>query len=166
MAEATFKGTPIRTVGDLPAVGSKAPDFSLTDGSLNDVGLSDFAGKKKILSIVHSLDTGTCVNSAIRFNQEIAKLDGVVLLNISADLPFAAGRVCDSNNLKNIVTLSNFRSPEFGKDYGVLVVEGAIRGLLARAIVVLDEDDKVLHAQLGPELAEEPDYAATLAALR
>jgi len=166
MAEITFKGNPIRSAGSLPAKGTVAPDFSLTDGSLKDVTLADFSGKKKILSIVHSLDTGTCVNSAKRFNEEVSTLDGVVLINISADLPFAAARICESHNLKNIVTLSNFRSPAFGKDYGVLVEGGPIRGLLARSIVVLDDDNKVLYTQQGPELAEEPDYAAALNALR
>lgn len=166
MADITFKGNPIRTAGTLPAKGTVAPDFLLTDTSLKDVSLADFSGKKKILSIVHSLDTGACINSAKRFNEEIAKLDGVALLNISADLPFAAARICESNNLKNIVTLSNFRSPDFGRDYGILVLEGPIRGLLARSIVVLDESNKVLHTQLGPELSEEPDYEAALAAIR
>ncbi len=166
MAEITFKGNPIRTAGSLPATGTTAPDFVLTDGSLKDVTLADFSGKKKILSIVISLDTGVCVNSAKQFNEKVAALDGVVLINISADLPFAAARICESNNLKNIVTLSSFRSPDFGKDYGVLVEEGPIRGLLARSIVVLDEDNKVLYTQQGPELAEEPDYEAALAAVR
>lgn len=166
MDEITFKGTPIRTAGPLPDVGSTAPDFILTDGSLKDVSLSDFAGRKKILSIVHSLDTSVCADSAKRFNKEVSKLGGVALINISADLPFAAARICESNKLENIVTLSTFRSPEFGKDYGALVIEGPIRGLLARSVIVLDENNKVLHTQQGPELAEEPDYDDALAAVK
>ena len=166
MATITLKGSPIHTVGDLPSVGSIAPDFTLTDGALQDVELASFAGQKKILSMVPSLDTGVCAQSAERFNQEVAGLDGVTCINISADLPFAAGRVCESRNIKNVVTLSTFRSPEFGRTYGVEIVDGPMAGLLSRAVVVTDEENKILHTQQVPEIGEEPDYDAVLAALQ
>ena len=165
MATITLKGSPIHTVGELPPVGSIAPDFTLTDGELQDVGLASFAGRKKILSMVPSLDTGLCALSAERFSQKVAGLNGVTCLNISADLPFAAGRVCESKNIKNVVTLSTFRSPSFGKTYGVEIVDGPMAGLLSRAVVVTDEDNKILHTQQVPEIGEEPDYDAVLAAL-
>ena len=166
MATVTFKGSKVNTIGDLPNIGSRAPEFNLTNRDLRDVGLSEFGGKKKIISIVHSLDTGTCADSAKRFSKEIAGLEDTVLLNISADLPFASARFCDGNGIENIVTLSTFRSPEFGRDYGVEIVDGPIRGLLARSIVVLDENNIVLHTQQGPELAEEPDYGTALKAVK
>ena len=165
MATITFKGNPVHTSGDLPAKGAAAPDFTLAKTDLSDVGLKDFAGKKKILNIVPSLDTGVCATSAKKFNESIAGLGDVVLLNISADLPFAAGRFCESNGLKNIVALSTFRSSDFAKAYGVGIVGGPLAGLTARAVVVLDENDRVLHSQLVGEIKDEPDYAAALAAL-
>ena len=166
MATITFKGNPIRTAGSLPAAGKAAPAFSLTGADLADVGLEKFAGKKKILNIVPSLDTGVCQASARRFNQEVAALGDTVLLNISADLPFAAKRFCESEGLKNVVTLSCFRSPAFGRDYGATIAEGPLAGLLSRAVVVLDAQNRVVHAQQVPEIAQEPDYAAALAAVR
>ena len=165
MATIAFKGNPVHTVGELPAVGSKAPDFTLTNGRLEDVGLDAFAGKKKILNIVPSLDTGICALSAQRFNADVAGRDDVVVLNISADLPFAAGRFCDSAKLDNIVPLSVFRSPEFGKDYGVEMTDGPLRGLLSRAVVVLDENNAVVCTEQVPEIAQQPDYDAALAAV-
>ena len=166
MATITLKGNPIHTAGDLPAKGATAPDFKLTKADLADVGLKDFAGQKKILNVVPSLDTGVCATSAKKFNEAVAKLSGVVLLNVSADLPFAAGRFCESNGLKNVVALSTFRSPDFAKAYGVAIMDGPLAGLTARAVVVLDAQNKVLHAELVPEIAQEPDYAAALAAVR
>ena len=167
MATITFKGNPVHTSGELPAKGAAAPDFTLAKTDLSDVGLKDFAGKKKILNIVPSLDTGVCATSAKKFNEySVAGLFPTVLLNISADLPFAAGRFCESNGLKNVVALSTFRSPDFAKAYGVGIVGGPLAGPMARAVVVLDAQNKVLHAELVPEIAQEPNYAAALAAAR
>ena len=166
MATITLKGNPIHTSGELPAQGAPAPDFKLTKADLTDVALKDFAGQKKILNVVPSLDTGVCATSAKKFNEAVAKLPGVVLLNVSADLPFAAGRFCESNGLKNVVALSTFRSPDFAQAYGVAIVDGPLAGLTARAVLVLDAQNKVRHAELVPEIAQEPDYAAALAAVR
>ncbi len=165
MATVTFHGNAIEVAGTLPAPGAAAPDFTLTRTDLSEVALKDFAGKKKILNIVPSLDTGVCATSARKFNEAIAKLSDVALLNISADLPFAAGRFCDSNGLKNIVALSTFRSPDFATAYGVKIASGPLAGLTARAVVVLNAANQVVHSQLVPEIGQEPDYAAALAAV-
>lgn len=165
MAQITLKGNPIHTAGDLLPHGSTAPDFVLTNASLEDVGLDHFAGKRKILNLVPSLDTGICEKSAVQFNASVASKDNVVLLNISADLPFAAGRVCSSNGLDAVVTLSTFRSPSFGKDYGVEIIDGPMAGLLSRAVIVLDENNHVLYTEQVPEIAQEPNYDAALAVL-
>ena len=124
MAQVTLKGNPVKTVGTLPETGSKAPDFVLTNGDLSDVSLKDFAGKRKILNIVPSLDTGTCAASAKRFNQEIAKIDNAVVLTVSEDLPFAQSRFCEANGIDKVVTLSQMRSKDFGRDYGVEFADG------------------------------------------
>lgn len=166
MAEVKFKGTPAHTNGELPKVGSQAPDFKLTTGDLSDVSLANYKGKKKILNIVHSLDTGPCAASAKRFNDFAKSRSDVVVLTISADLPFAQGRFCGSEGLKNVVTLSMMRDRHFAKDYGVLLEDTPIAGLCARATLVLDENNKVLHAQMGPELTVEPDYDKALAVLK
>ena len=166
MATNTFKGTPIQTAGELPAKGAQAPDFKLTTTDLSDVSLASFAGKKKILNITPSLDTGVCATSAQKFNAAVSQLGEVVLLNISADLPFAAGRFCESNGLKNIVALSTFRSPGFAQAYGVGIVNGPLAGLTARAVVALDARNQVVHAELVPEIGQEPHYEIALAALR
>ena len=166
MAAITLKGDTINTVGELPAVGSSAPDFTLTNGDLGEVSLDTFAGKKKILSIVPSLDTGTCAASAKRFDTEVAALDDAVVLNVSADLPFAQGRFCSSEGAGNIVPLSSFRSPAFGSDYGVEFVDGPLRGLLSRAIVVLDAGNKVVYTEQVQETVDEPNYDAALAAAK
>jgi thiol peroxidase len=166
MATITFKGAPIKTVGSIPAAGTSAPDFSLCGADLQDVGLSAFAGKKKILSIVPSLDTGICAMSAVRFNKEVAALSDTVLLKISTDLPFAAKRFCDAEKLANVVILSSFRASGFGQTYGVTIDEGPLKGLLSRAVLVLDANNKVVHAQQVPEIAQEPDYDAALAAVK
>ena len=166
MATIAFKGNPIHTSGNLPANGSTAPDFKLATTSLSDVGLADFAGKRKILNVVPSLDTGVCAASARKFNEAVSKLGDVVLLNVSADLPFAAGRFCESNALQNVVALSTFRSPGFAQAYGVQIVDGPLAGLACRAVLVLDAQNRVLHSELVPEIAQEPNYEAALAALQ
>ena len=166
MATITFKGQPIRTVGRLPAIGANAPAFKLAGADLTDRTLDDFTGTRKILSIVPSLDTPVCAISAKRFSEEVSRLTGVVLLNISADLPFAQKRFCDSQSLKNVVTLSTFRSPSFGRDYGVEIAEGPVAGLMSRAGLVLDASNRVIWAEQVPEIAQEPDYGLVLAALK
>lgn len=165
MATITLKGQLIHTIGNLPPVGSRAPDFSLTRDDLTDVSLASFKGKRKILNIVPSLDTNVCATSAKRFNEEVGRLPNVVLLNISADLPFAQKRFCESNGLKNIVTLSVMRSPDFGIKYGVAITDGPLAGLLSRAVVVLDEQDTVLYTEQVPEITSEPNYSAAVAAV-
>ena len=161
----TIRGAPARTFDRLPAVGGAAPPFCLADGEFRDRTLADYAGKKKILNIVPSLDTPVCQASARRFTEAVARRADTVVLTISADLPFAQARFCQTLPAPNGGWLSTFRSPEFGLAYGTLVVEHALMGLQARAVIVLDEQDRVRHAQLVPELAQEPDYAAALAAL-
>jgi len=165
MAEITLKGNPIHTNGDLPAVGSVAPDFRLTTKDLNDVGLDDFAGKRKIVSIVPSLDTGVCAESTKRFNALVASHDDVAVLVVSADLPFAQARFCGAEGLDRVHTLSMMRSKNFGKDYGILVQDGPLAGITARAVVVLDAENRVLYTELVPEIGQEPDYDAAFAAL-
>jgi thiol peroxidase len=165
MARVTLKGNPLQTYGELPAVGQQAPDFRLVDGDLNDLTLADFAGKRKILNIVPSLDTPTCASSARKFNEKAAaKRDSVVLV-ISADLPFAQKRFCAAEGIANVVALSMMRSKNFAKDYGTLITEGPLTGVSARAVLTLDENDRVVHAELVSEIADEPDYDAALSAL-
>lgn len=165
MATVTLQGNQLHTNGDLPAVGSAAPDFILVDGQLNNVGLDDYAGKKKLLNIVPSLDTPTCATSTKKFNDHAKAHGDVVMLVVSADLPFAQGRFCGAEGIDNVVPLSMMRSRHFAKDYGVLITDGPLAGITARAVVVLDEDNRVLYNQLVPEIADEPDYEAALAAL-
>lgn len=164
MAQITLRGNPIQTSGELPAVGSQAPAFELVAGDLSVKTLADLAGKK-VLNIVPSLDTGICQASARRFNTEASALDGVVLVNISQDLPFAQKRFCESEGLDKVVNLSAFRS-SFAGDYGVRIENGPLAGLTARSIVVLDEQNRVIHTELVPEIAQEPNYEAALAALK
>jgi thiol peroxidase len=166
MAKLTFKGNPINTNGDLPAVGQPAPDFKLVANDLKDLTLADFAGKKKLLNIVPSLDTSVCALSTRKFNDHAKAHPDTVILVISADLPFAQKRFCGDEGLNNVMTLSMMRSRKFAKDYGVLLEDGPLAGLTARAIVVLDENNIVRHTELVPEIAQEPDYNAALAALR
>ena len=166
MADTKHKGNPIHTNGDLPAVGSKAPDFKLTTTKLEDVTLASFAGKRKILNIVPSLDTGICATSTRKFNAEAANLKNTVVLVVSADLPFASGRFCTTEGLSNVHPLSLMRSKQMAKDYGVLLQDGPLAGVTARAVIVLDEHDKVIHSQLVPEIAQEPDYEAALKTVR
>ncbi len=165
MAEVTFKGNKVHTAGRLPKVGSRAPDFRLTRADLTDVSLKDFAGKKKILNIVHSLDTGTCAASARAFEARAGALSDTVVLTISNDLPFAQKRFCEAENIRNVITLSQMRDRKFGRNYGVEYEDGPIAGLLARAVVVIDEKDRVLYTQQVQETSQEPDYEAALKAV-
>jgi thioredoxin-dependent peroxiredoxin len=162
MATVTLKGTPFHTNGDLPALGAKAPDFKLVDGDLKDVSLASYQGKKKVLNIVPSLDTPTCATSTRKFNEKAASLANTVVLVVSADLPFAAKRFCTTEGLKNVHPLTLMRSRDFAKDYGVLLMDGPLAGITARAVVVLDEHDKVIHRELVSEIANEPNYDAAL----
>jgi thiol peroxidase len=166
MADIKLGGSPIHTVGELPKKGDKAPDFRLTRGDLKDVSLADYAGKKKILNILPSLDTGVCAASTRRFNEEAAKLGNTVILTISNDLPFAQKRFCEVEGIREVVPLSELRSRDFGEAYGVRIADGPMAGLMSRAVLVLDENDVVIHAEQVPEIAQEPDYAAALAAAR
>jgi thiol peroxidase len=166
MATVTLKGNPINTNGELPAVGATAPDFKLVAADLKDLSLADFAGRKKLLNIVPSLDTAVCALSTRTFNAHAKAHPDTVILVISADLPFAQKRFCGNEGLENVVTLSMMRSRKFAKDYGVLLENGPLAGLTARAVLVLDEQNVVRHAELVPEIAQEPDYAAALAVLR
>lgn len=164
MATTHFKGNEIHTHGELPAEGSQAPELKLVGPDLQEKTLKDFAGKKKVLTINPSYDTPVCQAAARNFNQKVGNRGDAVVLMISGDLPFAHKRFCQAEGVDNVVPLSAFRS-SFGKDWGVELVDGPLAGLTARAVVVLDENDKVVHSQLVPEIAEEPDYDAALKAL-
>jgi len=166
MADITLGGTPVKTSGTLPAVGSTAPDFRLTKEDLSDASLKTFAGKKKIVNIVPSLDTGVCATSARKFDHEVGALSDTVLLTVSNDLPFAMARFCKAEGLTNIISLSQLRDRSFGKDWGVAITSGPLEGLLSRAVVVLDANDRVVYAEQVPEIKQEPDYARALAAVR
>jgi thiol peroxidase len=166
MATVTLKGNPVNVAGKLPGKGDAAPDFSLTGKDLGDVTLKTYAGKRKVLNIVPSLDTPTCAQSTRVFNQKASGMANTVVLVISADLPFAMSRFCAAEGLNNVVTLSTFRGRDFHAKYGVDISDSALKGLTARAVVVLDENNKVLHSQMVPEIANEPDYDAALAALK
>lgn len=164
MATITFQGKPLNTCGELPQIGADAPPFTLTSRELVDVTLATYAGKRKLLNIVPSLDTPTCAASTRRFNQKASHLDNTVVLAVSADLPFAQSRFCESEDLQDIIPLSTFRS-NFATDYGVTIVDTFLRGLTTRAIVIIDEHDKVIYTQLVKELVDEPDYEGALAVL-
>lgn len=166
MATVTLKGNPVQIGGNLPQKGDTAPNFQLADAKRNLVGLADFAGKRKILNIFPSVDTPTCATSVRTFNKQAGGLNNTVVLCISADLPFAQSRFCGAEGLENVVTLSTFRdTAKFSKDYGVQIVDSSLAGLTARAVVVLDENNKVLHSELVSEIADEPNYDAALAVL-
>jgi len=165
MATTALKGSPVETAGDLPEVGSRAPDFTLVKGDLSETGLASFAGMNVVLNIFPSIDTPVCAASVRRFNAEAGARENTVVLCISADLPFAHERFCGAEGLENVVSLSTFRDQAFGADYGVVLATGPLQGLMSRAVVVLDADGVVVHAQLAPEITEEPDYATALAAL-
>lgn len=165
MSNVTLGGDPITVSGTLPQPGDTAPDFTLTTQGLEDVTLDNWAGKRKILNIVPSVDTPTCATSTRKFNEKASSLDNTVVLVISADLPFAAGRFCGAEGLKDVITLSSFRNYSFQQDYGVAIQDGPLAGLTARAVVVLDESNKVLHSELVGEIKDEPDYEKALSVL-
>jgi len=165
MSTVTLQGNPVDVSGALPQPGSPAPEFSLVDKGLADVALESFAGKRKVLNIFPSVDTPTCAASVRRFNEAAAKLENTVVLCVSADLPFAQARFCGAEGLDNVLTLSTLRHADFLADYGVAIASGPLAGLAARAVVVLDENNTVTHAQLVAEIADEPDYDAAISAL-
>jgi thiol peroxidase len=162
MTTITRQGIEIEISGNLPPVGADAPPFSLAATDLADVSLSDFIGKKVILNIFPSIDTPTCAQSVRAFNEQAAAMENSVVLCISPDLPYAHKRFCEVENIDNVIALSTFRTPEFGRDYGVTMISTQRRGLFARAVVVVDENGKVVYTELVPELTQEPDYQAAL----
>ncbi|MFY9345671.1 MAG: thiol peroxidase [Planctomycetota bacterium] len=166
MAKITFKGNPVATVGDLPKVGSPAPDFALTKIDLSTVAKKDLLGKNVVLNIFPSIDTGVCATSVRTFNQKAASAPNTVVLCVSKDLPFAHKRFCGAEGIDKVTTASWFRGPDFGAAYGVTMVDGPLAGLFARAVVVLDGTGKVVHQELVPEIAQEPNYDKALAAVR
>ena len=165
MASITLEGNPVHTVGELPAIGSSAPDFSLANTDFSDVSLGDFSGIR-VLNIFPSIDTPVCAASVRKFNQDAGGIDGVNVLCISADLPFAHARFCGAEGLDKVVSLSTFRSADFGKQYGVEITDGPLTGIMSRAIVIVDGDGKVIYTEQVPEIAQEPDYAAALATIK
>lgn len=165
MASITLKGNPIHTVGELPATGSTAPAFSALKTDLSECSLNDLSGKKVVLNIFPSIDTGICAASTHRFNKEASALDNTVVLCVSVDLPFALGRFCGAEGLDTVIPVSTFRNPEFGNSYGVTIADGALAGLLSRAVVVIDESGNVVYTEQVPEIAQEPNYEAALKAL-
>ncbi|HBI16119.1 MAG TPA: thiol peroxidase [Desulfobulbaceae bacterium] len=165
MAHLTLQGSPIRTVGELPAINSQAPPFTLTRTDLSDCTLADFIGQTKVLNIFLSLDTSICAASVRRFNAEASGLPNTVVLCVSADLPFAQKRFCEVEGLERVIPLSVFRSPDFGKLYGVTIVDGPLAGLLARSIVIINPAGTVTYTEQVPEISQEPDYEAALQAL-
>ncbi|HOV71927.1 MAG TPA: thiol peroxidase, partial [Dysgonamonadaceae bacterium] len=162
MASITFKGQPIHTCGELPNVGEEAPDFTLVKSDLSEAKLSDFRGKYVVLNIFPSLDTGVCAASVRRFNKEAAGMKNAVVLCISADLPFAASRFCSTEGIENVITLSTFRNSSFGEQYGLTIVDGPMKGLLARAVIVVNPEGKIVYKELVPEIAQEPDYNSAI----
>lgn len=166
MATITLKGNPVQTSGELPAKGSQAPAFTLVRTDLSEVSLADLAGKRVVLNIFPSVDTPTCAQSVRHFNADASVLANTVVLCVSADLPFAMSRFCGAEGLANVQSGSVFRAPAFGRDYGVAITTGPLAGLLSRAVVVVDEQGKVIHTEQVAEIADEPDYAAALAALK
>ncbi len=165
MAKIAFHGDPVHTVAQLPDVGSSAPTFALTGSDLAEVSTEKYTGKRVVLNVFPSLDTGVCAASVRRFNELAAGMDNTTVLCISADLPFALGRFCAAEGIENVETASVFRSPEFGQAYGVLMTDGPLKGLLARSVVVVDETGTVKYTELVPEITQEPDYDAAVAAL-
>jgi len=166
MAQITLKGNPIHTIGELPGVGETAPDFLLTKTDLSDISIKDFAGKKVVLNIFPSVDTPVCSTSVRKFNAEINKYENAAVVCASMDLPFAHERFCGAEGLENVVSVSEMRKRDFGDAYGVRMVDGPLAGLLARAVVVIDENGKVIYSQLVEEIAQEPDYEKALDILK
>ena len=165
MAQTAFKGSPVNLSGDLPQLGSTAPDFTLTRSDLSDVSLKDYSGKTVVLNIFPSIDTPVCAMSVRKFNAEIGKTDNAAVLCISADLPFAHARFCGAEGLDHVVSASTFRSPGFGDAYGMRITNGPLAGLMARAVVVIDGQGKVAYRQLVEDISQEPDYDAAMACL-
>lgn len=166
MSQVTLKGKPIRLSGNLPALHIKAPDFKLVDKDLKDRGLHEFQGKRKLIATVPSLDTGTCSIMTKHFNEFGKKHPDVVIVTVSADLPFAQKRFCETENVHNVLTLSMMRNKDFGKAYGILIEDGPLAGILARSVTVLDEKDHVLYTELVPEITQEPNYHKALEKLQ
>jgi len=162
MAHITLKGNPIETIGELPALNSKPPSFTLTKTDLTDCTLEDCQGKTIILNIFPSIDTAVCAASVRRFNKEAGTMDNTVVICVSADLPFAHQRFCEGEGLKNVIPLSAFRSVNFGKDYGVTIITGPIAGLLSRAVIIIDKNGKVVYSEQVPEIGQEPNFEAAL----
>ncbi|MDR2823783.1 MAG: thiol peroxidase, partial [Prevotellaceae bacterium] len=154
-----FKGAPVAIAGELPKTGDNAPDFKLVTGELAEISLKDFVGKRVVLNIFPSIDTGVCATSVRKFNEWAAAQENTAVICVSKDLPFAAGRFCGAEGLQNVITASDFRYNTFGADYGVLMVEGALKGLLARSVVAIDENGKVVYTELVPEITTEPNYS-------
>ncbi len=165
MAQITLKGNAINTIGNLPEIGTVAPEFTLVKNDLSLGNLSDYKGKKVVLNVFPSLDTGTCAASVRRFNQEASNLENTVVLCISKDLPFAQARFCGAEGLEDVINMSDFRTGEFGKSYGVEIADGPLAGLESRAVVVVDEAGKVVYTEQVPEIVDEPDYDKALASL-
>jgi thioredoxin-dependent peroxiredoxin len=166
MATITLRGNEIHTAGELPQVGEVAPGFALTGVNMQDLGLDAFAGQRVVLNVVPSVDTPVCAASARKFNEQAASLEGTKILTISADLPMAMGRFCAAEGIEQVVMLSTFRHSEFGSEYGVMITDGPLAGLMSRAVVVLDASHKVVYVEQVPEIAQEPNYDAALAALK
>ena len=164
MATVTLQGNPINTVGDLPAIGGKAPDFTLVKADLSEAKLADYAGSRLVLNIFPSVDTPTCATSVRKFNEQVSDLANTKVLCVSADLPFAAGRFCGAEGIENVETGSSFRG-SFGQDYGVTFTDAPLAGLLSRAIVVVDESGSVIHTEQVAETADEPNYQAVIDSL-
>lgn len=165
MATTKLGDNDVQTAGDLPKVGAEAPPFTLTGADLSEVTSASLAGTNVVLNIFPSIDTGVCATSVRTFNERAAGLEGTRVVCVSADLPFALGRFCGAEGIENVSTTSTFRSPEFGEDYGVLMTDGRLHGLLARAVVVIGGDGVVRHVELVPSIGQEPDYDAALAAI-
>ncbi len=165
MARISSRGEIVETSGELPVVGSQAPGFQLRRADLSPVSLADYAGSRLVLNIFPSIDTPTCAKSVRQFNERAAAMSNTKVLCVSADLPFALSRFCGAEGIEHVETASVYRAPEFGRDYGVYMAEGRLGGLLARAVVVVDEGGRVIHRELVPEIAQEPDYDAVIAAL-
>ncbi len=166
MTQIKLKGNPIQTSGSLPKVGSQAPDFRLTKADLGDVSLKDFAGKKVVLNIYPSIDTGVCAMSVRKFNQQASELPGAVVVGVSKDTPFALKRFCGAEGIDKVITTSSLRDDGFAEAYGLRIAEGVMEGLMSRAIVILDESGKVIYTEQVPDITQEPDYAAALLALK
>jgi thiol peroxidase len=165
MSKITINGKTIETVGELPKIGNTAPDFNLVKADLSAATLKDYAGKRLILNIFPSIDTPTCATSVRKFNQSASDLKNTAVLCVSADLPFAGARFCGAEGIENVETGSDFRSPSFGQDYGVTIKTGILKGLLSRAVVVIDESGKVIHTEQVAEIGDEPNYDSALAVL-